>query len=55
MLALTGEHVLWRTGEVVTKLTTAHRHNGQTCLILHRDGTTERVVIDNLITLKEYL
>ena len=47
-------HVLWREGELVTKLTLAHRHNGQTCLILHSDGSIERVVIDNLQTLKEY-
>lgn len=48
-------HVLWREAELVTKLTHAHRHNEQTCLILHLDGTTERVVIDQLQTLKEYL
>lgn len=48
------EHVLWRTGEFVSKLTLAHRHNGQTCLILHEDGSTERVVTDHLQTIKEY-
>ncbi|QGZ17378.1 hypothetical protein PBI_DEWDROP_9 [Microbacterium phage Dewdrop] len=47
-------HVLWREGEFVTKLTHAHRHNGQTCLILHSDGRIARTVIDNLQTIKEF-
>lgn len=48
-------HVLWREGEFVTKLTHAHRHNGQTSLILTATGETRRVVIDNIQLIKEYL
>lgn len=55
MNPLSPSHVLWRSGEPVTKLTTHHRHNGQTCLIQNRNGDVYRVVIDNLVTLKEYL
>jgi len=47
-------HVLWRSGVLVTKLTTHHRHNGQTCLILTNSEEVARVGIDDLQTLKEY-
>lgn len=48
-------HVEWRSGLPVTKLTFAHRHNGQTTLIRDNNGRTKRVVIDQIQTLKEYL
>lgn len=53
-MPLPPSHVIWRTGEFVTKLTYANRHNGQTCLIQSESGDVRRVVVDNLQTIKEF-
>lgn len=52
---MTETHVLWRTGRVATRLTHAHRHNEQTTLVRDHNGRTKRVVIDEVLTIKEYL